>query len=176
MTSWNGDQKVYAVKHRKSVQPQGYNSRVWCSAPQLTLSQTCPPQMDAALQPSALPAALLNTQVKKIKDTRCLVCQRTGFCALFGSFTSKGLTAHEFCVWRKKYQGTFKTLSMLHLKPKKKEEKKVYVSVVLRRVILHLTIWWFSHKKTTLNKKKGKKNVRVWSCLLFQSQSFKGRK
>ena len=174
MTSWNGDQKVYAVKHRKSVQPQGYNSRVWCSAPQLTLSQTCPPQMDAALQPSALPAALLNTQVKKIKDTRCLVCQRTGFCALFGSFTSKGLTAHEFCVWRKKYQGTFKTLSMLHLKPKKKK-KKVYVSVVLRRVILHLTVWWFSHKKTTLSKKR-EKNVRVWSCLLFQSQSFKGRK
>lgn len=43
--------------------------------------------MGAALQPSALPAALLNTQVKKIKATRCLVCQRTGLCTLFRSFT-----------------------------------------------------------------------------------------
>lgn len=41
-----------------------------------------PLQMDAALQPSAVPAALLNTQVRKIKDTRCLVCQRAELCAL----------------------------------------------------------------------------------------------
>lgn len=85
-TSWNSGQKRSAVKHRKCVQPRGYNStpeslKVCRSTLLLVLSQTCLPQMDAALQPSALPAALSNTQVGKIKDTRCLVSQRTGLCS-----------------------------------------------------------------------------------------------
>lgn len=62
MTSWNGDQKTFTGKHRKSAQPRGYNSSRGCegmppcsAAHTITWMQLYGP----------LPAALSNTQVKK---------------------------------------------------------------------------------------------------------------
>ncbi len=141
MTSWNGDQRGFAVKHRKSVQPQGYNSTLRLRSAAHTITDL-PSQMDAALQPSALPAALLNTQVKKIKDTRCLVCQRTGLCSLFRSFTRR--RARSSWILRlecKKWQENF-TFMMLKTKQCFK-----CVSLILRWEILHLIVWSFSHNK-----------------------------
>lgn len=67
---------------RVITQPRGSEvTQLCCTAYAIT---DVPPRMDAALQPSALLAALFNTQVKKIKDARCLVCWGTRLCAPLG--------------------------------------------------------------------------------------------
>lgn len=127
--------------------------------------------MDSALQPSALPAALLNTQVKKIKETRCLVIQRTGFCTLFRSFTRK--RTHSSWIlrleWKKRKNKKEKNFC-LNTKTKKCFK---HVSITLRRAILCLIVSDGSptkkNKGLSVKKQKGLE-MFAFSVSVFQRE------
>lgn len=124
--------------------------------------------MDAALQPSALPAALLNTRVKKIKrlevpgGTQFLVLCLAS--SLHSPYNRKG---------RAKKKKILQTLTWI-----------IYVHFCNRYVCAKNCGRYFKSARDVSHTGRvrwrpvegwGGRGVRVWSCLLFQSHSFKGR-
>lgn len=158
---------------RVITQPRGSEVTLLCCAADAITD--LPPQMDAALRPSALPAAPFNTQVKKIKDARCLVCQRTQLCALFSSFSlRRSRSIPELWVYsgggkKKRILKEFMCIFALIF-------SKKYACIILRRAIFHHAVGRFSHRTCAGRKKTTKKKLEGLELFAFSVSLFQREK